>query len=313
MTMHQLGDYFDSEAIPRPIVAVGMELGDGIAQPLHRHPKAELVLTTRGLLTCEVSNGLWMVPPDCALWIPGGMEHSGKSAGELEAYVLFVDPDLAADLPTECCTVSVDSLLRELLTTAAQLPALYDREGADGRLVQTMLDRLQVAPVEQLHLPLPEDHRLRRIAQALANDPSDRATIAEWARRVAMSERTLARFILRQTGMSFGRWRQQFQIRFALERLAGGVSVQSVAFDLGYESVSAFITMFKKALGQPPGKYASCSGLSVRVEPCSDAFRQRHSSRSGSTVERSLGTPAPTVDLSDRQARREDGILHGRM
>ncbi|WP_240704864.1 AraC family transcriptional regulator [Croceicoccus sediminis] len=239
-----------------------MDLGDGIAQPSHSHSKAELVFTTRGLLTCEVAKGLWMVPPECALWIPGGMEHSGRSAGELEAYVLFVDPDLAEDLPTECCTVSVDPLLRELLTAAAQLPPLYDREGADGRLVQTMLDRLRIAPVEHLHLPLPDDARLRTIAQALANDPSDRATIGEWARRVAMSERTLARFILRETGMSFGSWRQQFQIRFALERLAGSASVQSVAFDLGYESVSAFITMFKKALGQPPGKYASCSGRS---------------------------------------------------
>jgi AraC-like DNA-binding protein len=55
--------------------------------------------------------------------------------------------------------------------------------------------------------------------------------------------------------MSFGRWRQQFQIMFALERLAGGEAVQTVAFDLGYESASAFITMFKKALGQPPARY----------------------------------------------------------
>ena len=31
--------------------------------------------------------------------------------------------------------------------------------------------------------------------------------------------------------------------------------VQAVAFDLGYESASAFITMFKKALGQPPAQY----------------------------------------------------------
>jgi AraC-like DNA-binding protein len=70
-----------------------------------------------------------------------------------------------------------------------------------------------------------------------------------------MSERTLFRMILKDTGMSFGRWRQQFHIMLALERLAEGDSVQAVAFDLGYESASAFITMFKKALGQPPGKY----------------------------------------------------------
>jgi len=77
----------------------------------------------------------------------------------------------------------------------------------------------------------------------------------EWARRVAMSERSLSRLILRETGMTFGRWRQQFQIMFALERLADGESVKTVTFDLGYESTSAFIAMFKKALGMSPGKY----------------------------------------------------------
>ena len=256
MAMHRPGDAFNSEDIPRPIYAVGMELSNsGIVQASHSHPKAELILTKRGLLTCEVTNGLWMVPPHCALWIPSGMEHGAKAIGELEAYILFVDPGLASELPAECCTVSVDPLLRELVAAVARLPPLYDHEGPDGRLVHTMLDRLQIAPVERLHLPHPADARLRRIAEALATDPSDRATIGEWAHRVAMSERTLSRSISRETGMSFGRWRQQFQILVALERLVRGDSVQSVAFDLGYESVSAFITMFKKALGQSPGKY----------------------------------------------------------
>ena len=44
--------------------------------------------------------------------------------------------------------------------------------------------------------------------------------------------------------MSFGRWRQQLHILIALQRLAQGASVQTVALDLGYEGASAFVTMF---------------------------------------------------------------------
>ncbi|MCS6067408.1 helix-turn-helix domain-containing protein [Klebsiella variicola subsp. variicola] len=36
----------------------------------------------------------------------------------------------------------------------------------------------------------------------------------------------------------------------ALQELASGVSVQNVAAKLGYESVNAFITMFKKRWGR---------------------------------------------------------------
>jgi AraC-like DNA-binding protein len=249
-------EILDPQDVPRPVFAIGGELvTEGFEQPRHEHRKAQLIMALRGLVTCEVAKGLWMVPPQCALWIPGGLEHSVRGVGQVALYVLFVEPDAATALPQECCTVAIAPLLRELVIAVAKLPPLYDVDGPQGRLTRTMLDELSGAPVERLHLPLPSDPRLRRIADALTADPSDRATIGEWARRVAMSERTLFRLIHREIGMSFGRWRQQFHIMVALERLARGDAVQLVAFDLGYESASAFITMFKKVLGAPPGKY----------------------------------------------------------
>ncbi|GJD41919.1 helix-turn-helix domain-containing protein [Methylobacterium bullatum] len=256
MAMVESDAVFAAHDVPRGVSAVGMDLvTDGLENHRHAHRKGQLILTARGMVTCDVAKGLWMVPPQCALWIPGDIEHSVRVVGDVELYVLFIDPDIAGALPSECCTITISSLLRELVIAVSHLTEPYDDDGPHGRLIQTMLDQLSVAPVERLHLPLPTDPRLRRIADGLTSDPSDRATVGEWARRVAMSERTLFRLILRETGMSFGRWRQQFQIMLALERLATGEAVQTVAMDLGYESASAFITMFKKALGQPPSRY----------------------------------------------------------
>jgi AraC-like DNA-binding protein len=61
--------------------------------------------------------------------------------------------------------------------------------------------------------------------------------------------------ISRETGMSFGRWRQQLGVMLAVQWLAGGASIQQVAADLGYESVPSFVTMFRKTLGTSPGRY----------------------------------------------------------
>ena len=72
-----------------------------------------------------------------------------------------------------------------------------------------------------------------------------------------MSERTLARLVVAETGMSYGRWRQQLGIVLAIQRMAEGASVQKVAGDLGYESAGSFVTMFRKALGTSPGRYMS--------------------------------------------------------
>ena len=55
--------------------------------------------------------------------------------------------------------------------------------------------------------------------------------------------------------MSFGRWRQQARLFAALEMLAQGKSVTEVALAVGYDSVSAFIEMFRKMLGTTPQMY----------------------------------------------------------
>jgi AraC-like DNA-binding protein len=89
------------------------------------------------------------------------------------------------------------------------------------------------------------------------DDPSLRFTIEEWGARVGASNRTLIRLFQRETGMSFGRWRQQLHIGLALQRLASGQSVTNIAFDLGYESTSAFIAMFRRMLGTTPARYFS--------------------------------------------------------
>ena len=196
-----------------------------------------------------------MVPPQCAVWIPGGTRHSAQGFGTIDIYTLFVEPSSAPTMPDACCAVSVSPLLRELLLRCSGFPALYPVKGTESRLVMVLLDELAAAPVEKLHLPMPSDGGLRKIADGMTANPSDRATVHQWAKRIGVSERTLRRLVLQEIGMSFGRWRQQFHIISALQWLSQGASVQSVATDLGYESASSFVVMFRKALGTSPARY----------------------------------------------------------
>ncbi|MBT2793905.1 helix-turn-helix transcriptional regulator [Paraburkholderia strydomiana] len=133
----------------------------------------------------------------------------------------------------------------------------YVEDSPTGRLTAVLLELLAEMPIEQLHLPFPANVRLRKIANALIDDPSNRNTIDEWASEVAMNERTLSRLVQGETGMTFGRWRRQLRVITALQKLSSGSSVQRVSDDLGYDSVSAFISMFKSTVGRTPGYYLS--------------------------------------------------------
>jgi AraC-like DNA-binding protein len=180
------------------------------------------------------------------------MAHSNRATANARLFFVYIEADLV-DLPDRCCTISISPLLRELIV------ALSDhapRDAARGELLTSvLLAELPRMPVQQLHLPLSAEPRLKRIATALAENPADRRTLAQWADRVALSESSLARLVARETGLTFGRWRQQLHLIVAIRELASGASVQRVSADLGYESATAFITMFKKALGKPPTKY----------------------------------------------------------
>lgn len=197
------------------------------------------------------------MPPQCAIWVPGDLPHSAWGSGETECYCLFVEPDAAPDLPKTCCTISVSPLLRELLLKVTSFAVLYARGGREDRLVAALLDELVEAPVEDLHLPMPRDPRLRRLAEMMLADPTDKTSKADWGPRIGMSERSMSRLLLHDIGMSFGRWRRQLHVILALQRLTKGESVQTVALELGYENASGFVTMFRKATGKPPARYVS--------------------------------------------------------
>jgi len=247
---------FDPDGLPRAVSAVELAIvTKAKEQSPHAHRKAQLIVPIRGLVSCEVANGMWIVPSQSGLWIPSNMVHSLRSSGDVDLYITFLEPVFVPELPSRCGTITVSPLLRELVIRLSTLPLLYEDSGPNIRLIHTLLDELKAAPMEYLHLPIPDDPRLRRIARELMADPGNRIPAGEWARRVCMSERNLFRLTLQATGMTFGRWCRQLQIMLALERLAGGEPVQTVAFDLGYESASSFITMFRKTLGLSPAKY----------------------------------------------------------
>lgn len=255
-------EWMDPDLVPRPVVTMGAAgiMTASLSRQetetdFRRHHKGELILALRGVLTCEVEGSLWLVPPQSAIWVPGDVLHKVKAAGTVECYLVFIDPSVASSLPSNCCALSTTPLLRELLIRSASLPVLYADGGMESHLVTLLLDEIAMAPIDNLHLPMPADVRLRKIFEIIMDDPADRGTIQTWARRVGLSERTLARLLTQQTGMSFGRWRQQLHLMLAVKWLGTGSSVQQVAAGLGYESAGSFVTMFSKALGTSPGRY----------------------------------------------------------
>jgi AraC-like DNA-binding protein len=235
-----------------PVKAFAEDLEPGHDTGWHRHPRAQLLMSAAGTLTCETRDGTWVVPPDRAVWIPPGRQHRLTCGGPVAVRALYFRPEFW-DGGGRCRVLRLEPLLRALILRAAQ-PQRGRRAAAERRLA-VLHDELLAASEAPLGLTLGEDPRLRRVTQALAEEPADNRSLALWARAAAASERTLARLFLAETGRSFGDWRRQARLLKSLSLLAAGAPVTSVALDLGYAGPSGFIQAFRRQFGTTPGRY----------------------------------------------------------
>ncbi len=96
------------------------------------------------------------------------------------------------------------------------------RLAATSRLVDVLFDELPLQRQEHLQLPVSPHPKIRLMSEKMAEEPAAWQTLAQWASHLAMSERNLARLVVKETGLSFRRWRHQLQLIVALQLLIGG-------------------------------------------------------------------------------------------
>ena len=258
---HGLGlDGFNPDGQQEAALAFGINVNaDEQRIPTNRHRKGQLILALTGAITSEVENARWMVPPHHAVWLPCMVAHSNHATPGAHLYFLFIEPG-RVEMPETCCTLKISSLVLELIITLAARNHRERQDPATQRLVPVLLDELPRQPQMQLQLTISAHPKIRQMVESMEHAPEQRQTLTEWAQIFAMSERNLARLVVKETGLSFRRWRQQLQLILAVRLLISGHAVQHIAQTLGYDSTTAFITMFKKGLGQTPGRYLAALG-----------------------------------------------------
>ena len=219
--------------------------------PKHAHNRSQLSFSLNGVMSVLTDKASFILPPNRAMWIPANVEHQVSSRSGLHFHIVYIDPDFGPQ-PEECCVLNISPLTRGLIHEITTFDSEYDMDGREGRIVRLLLDEIARMPSLPLNVMLPIDPRLRRVCDALYANPSDNRDIEEWSKFAAMSRRSFTRLFKEETGMGFAVWRRQIRLMDAVARLSSGESVTSVALSVGYDSPSAFTSMFRRAFGMPP-------------------------------------------------------------
>ncbi|WP_019025880.1 AraC family transcriptional regulator [Colwellia piezophila] len=242
-------------SLPRAVLPTSAEFEPMTQIVSHSHPWSQLSYSCVGVMHIETDAGIFVIPPEQALWLPPGMAHQHFCKNKVSYRSLYIDPVLSEVLGNKVRPLTIDPLLKALILEISSWPEDYQETAQTQRFILVLIDRLTMAKSNQLFMPTIQDKRLLPIIETLNQEPANKLTIEQWALKVGASSRTLNRLFNKNYGMGFSRWKQKLRILKSLELLNSNTPLVDIAFELGYESTSAFITGFKKQLGCSPKKY----------------------------------------------------------
>ena len=239
----------------RPIIPLAIDYCGASRRSWHDHRRGQLLYAVRGVMQVATKGTSWTVAPEQAVWVPPHTMHRVEHKASVAMRTLYIDKSIVFDLSSTCCVVDVSPLLKELILRVMPVQYDYPVESSEWRLMMVILDELRSLKHEPMHLSEPHDARLKKITSYLLQYPDDNRSLSKWSVICGASERTLARQFVKQTGLTFAQWRERLRLITGIHSLVEGKSLTAVSFDLGYQSPSAFIAMFKRNLGQSPGQF----------------------------------------------------------
>ncbi|HWT39130.1 MAG TPA: helix-turn-helix transcriptional regulator [Paraburkholderia sp.] len=220
----------------------------------HSHTWAQVLYAVSGVMWVEAGREALVVPPQRAVWLPAGTEHSIHMMSDVEMRNLYFHARDIGHLSARSDVFEINGLLRELIASIAghEQAQTRDEDYLSAAYRLAMLE-LTHAPRSSLRIPLPDasDRRLDALCRAVIDNPSNAISFEQHAGAVGASVRTLARLFTRELGIGFAEWRRQVQLAVAVSGLAEGRPVSSIARELGYLP-SSFSDMFRRELGAPP-------------------------------------------------------------
>lgn len=245
------------------ILAEGGYISEGVQSvglhwdvPLHVHPTGQLVHTLKGTLFIELKERSIPVCSGCAIWVPAGVEHCIRLVEGTSLLCFHPGTSFLPKLPQSPQLMILNPLAFELIrffclrrNFATRSPEQWER------IIRTAVDEISFSSkLPSLFVTPTRNPKLLKVIDSLDDDELCKWNNAQWAKYFNMSEKTLGRLCVRETGLSFKKFRQHYTMVRSLQLLSE-LSVEETSEKVGYETLSSFISVFKEYFGMTPGVF----------------------------------------------------------
>lgn len=229
--------------------------GWDVDAPWHFHDMHQILHALDGSVEVEDEYGRHRIPHQFAAWIPAGAVHRTRIQ-KVRSGSVFLAADLVPDAGERLRVIEAPGLLREMVAHAKRWP--LSRTEDDGREFFSCLASLcpeWIAREVELALPCCSDPRISAAIDYIRLNLAN-AAFAQACHATRLSERSLRRRFLAETGITWETCRRRMRMLAAMQMLeASRRTVGDIAAEVGYDNQAAFAKAFRQTVGLSPMAY----------------------------------------------------------
>lgn len=233
----------------------------------HSHDEHQLEYAVGGVVEVETEVAHYLLPPQQAVWIPAGLKHQATMSPNVKSIAVMFDPELVVFEGRRAAILNVSALIREMIIYAQRWPIdrLTNDDGAEPFFAALGNIVIEAVDADEALLSLPtSDHPVVAAAMEFTKANLGGVTIGQVSRAVAVSERTLRRMFVEDTGTSWRTYLLHARMLRAMALLATPEQgVGETARAVGFDNASSFSRAFTEFCGQSPSTYRHRSAAEI--------------------------------------------------
>jgi len=216
----------------------------------HSHDYAQLVLPVNGILEIEIGNKSGIINTDTAGFISSGESHS--FAAREENLFLVIDLEQknlsVSELPS---FLNLNPMTKQFIQFVQSVINGGTQDSYTHSLINELLFRILLHPASIVN-----DALALKAKKWIDSNFSESINIDKLTQHCHLSSSQLQRRFKKQTGYGLAEyWRQQRLIHAKYLLTTSTLSIEAIAFAVGYQHVSAFSKNFYKSLSVYPSQW----------------------------------------------------------
>ena len=146
----------------------------------HADDFGQLISAASGSMYIGTPGRVLLLSPAMALWIPPGVEHWTRYGSNNEIRYVHVAQDEAEKIGAVCRIMAMTPLLSALISGTMPDSGMGRTNDHKDALYDLLRHELVAAPDVPLSIAMPQDYRIRRVAEAALDDPGVIESVDSW-------------------------------------------------------------------------------------------------------------------------------------